>query len=196
VIDLTLEQMLSRTHFRHSGFAMMLQLMQSRTAPLIVETGCSRGLNFGFEGDGFSTIIFDKFVHTHGGELYAVDLNPQHVAFASSNVGPSSHIICSDSVKFLWHLKDTLQQQGKFIDLLYLDSFDFEKDNPHPSSMHHIKELLAIICCLKPGSILAVDDNFGTVEARSGKGKYVEEFMNNIGVPLIHDGYQLIWQMT
>ena len=75
------------------------------------------------------------------------------------------------------------------IDLLYLDSFDINFNKPHPSMLHHIKELCAIIGRLEKGAIIVVDDNI----EKSGKGGYVADFMENLGYKKIIDEYQIAW---
>ena len=74
---------------------------------------------------------------------------------------------------------------------MYLDSFDFDMANPHPSSLHHIFELAAIMPCLKQGTMICVDDNFGTI----GKGGYVKEFMDLINKQRVYAGYQWVWKL-
>lgn len=182
---------------REPTFRIMLDHLRTIKDPLIIETGCARydKNSEGFDGDGFSTIIFDTFINQHGGEFRTVDINPDNVAFAKTQVSEKTQVFCSDSVKFLHELNQELKNSNKHIDLLYLDSFDFDPNNPHPSSLHHVKELTAIFASLRPGTMIAVDDNFGTATDRNGKGKYVEEFMKDIGVPLFRDGYQLLWKL-
>ena len=58
-----------------------------------------------------------------------------------------------DSVKFLWSIPPE-----KKIDFLYLDSYDIERENPHPSQMHHVKEM-CVSKNLKKGTIVVVDDH-------------------------------------
>ena len=68
------------------------------------------------------------------------------------------------------------------IDFLYLDSYDIERDNPHPSQLHHVKELCAVIKHLRKGSIVCVDDHDAFFTGgKIGKGNYVKEFMETIG---------------
>ena len=61
--------------------------------------------------------------------------------------------------------------------------------------VHHIKEIAVILNRLRPGSMLAVDDNVGTGTERMGKPKYVAELMEAMGVPLVYEGQQLIWKL-
>ncbi len=177
-MDMSLEQMLAQTGKRQASFEIMINHLKQTANPLIVETGCSRSLQHGFHGDGFSTIIFDKYVETFSGQLLTVDLDESHVNFSRSQVCSNTQIFCQDSVVWLRKLSQKLQAE-----------------NPHPSSFHHMKELTAIWSCLGPGTMIAVDDNFGDSSSRIGKGKYVEEFFQNICVPLVYDGYQLVWQL-
>lgn len=197
MINLTLHDMLIRTNSRQPSFELMLNHLHYRQNPLIIETGCARSIHYswdsGFAGDGNSTFIFDKFLSQKQGQLFTVDKDPNSINHAQNYVGPNCTLICDDSIKFLWSLSKTLEDKQQYVDLLYLDSYDLDPNNYHPSAMHHLKELLAIISRLKPGTMIAVDDNLGTVQARQGKGAYVEEFMRNIDVPLVYDGYQLLW---
>lgn len=184
-----LQELVNKTTKRAPSFAMMINHVGNINDPLIVETGCARQED-NFEGDGMSTTIFDTFVDYHGGEFYSVDINPENVRFAVSK-SKKAKISCSDSVKFLHQQAKVWTSQNRKIDLLYLDSFDFDMSNPHPSSLHHIFELTAIMPCLKEGTMICVDDNFGTI----GKGGYVKEFMDLLGCQREYDGYQWVWKL-
>ena len=82
------------------------------------------------------------------------------------------------------------------IDFLYLDSYDIERDNPHPSQLHHVKELCAVIRHLRKGSIICVDDHDAFFTGgKIGKGNYVKEFMEAIGAELLYEGYQIVWKL-
>ena len=71
-----------------------------------------------------------------------------------SMVSDKTKVVCSDSVKFLWSLP-----KDKKIDFLYLDSYDILRHDPHPSQLHHVKEMCANIDKLKKGSIVCIDDH-------------------------------------
>lgn len=180
----TIVEILNKTGKRAESFAMMINHIHEIKNPLIVETGCAR-LDNNYEGDGMSTLIFDTYVREFGGEFHSVDISEDNTNFVKNQVSNSS-IHCSDSVKFLWNFIP-----NKKIDLLYLDSFDFDMSNPHPSSMHHIFELAAVMPKLGPGTMVAVDDNFGHI----GKGGYVKEFFDLLGKERIYSGYQWIWML-
>ena len=182
---MNIEEMLSITGKREESFRMMVSFLSQQKKPVIVETGCARVEN-NFEGDGMSTLIFDCFVELNGGSLYSVDISHDSVNFALSKITSNrTKIACEDSVSFL-HKFD------QKIDLLYLDSYDLDPENPHPSSMHHIYELLAVSKCLKKGTMIVVDDN---LSEEIGKGKYIADYLSKIGVPMIYSGYQQIWKL-
>ena len=131
--------------------------------------------------------MWDHFVRTHKGEVCTCDLDPQACQMTQSHVSQSTHIWNMDSVKFLWHFVPPQP-----IDLLYLDSFDLDLKNPHPSALHHLKELCAIIPKLRKGTLIVVDDNFPN---GPGKGAYVAQFMANLGNPPVINDYQMAWVM-
>lgn len=159
-------------------------LAQGKSDYLIVETGTCH-LPDAWESHGQSTRLFDWFVGCAGGRVFSVDHEPLHVEVARALVSENTEITCRDSVKYLW--------QARFdrpIDLLYLDSFDVERANPHPSSLHHIKELAAAMDKLQTGSIVMVDD---WISDDVAKGRYVADFMRDIDAILLFQSYQVAW---
>ena len=192
----TLSEMLELTTKRKASFGLMLDHLMKIENPLIVETGCARDEDtpYGWNGAGLSTVLFNRYINDFSGELHSVDISPKSIAAAQSKIDDNPHLHCSDSVKFLWEQGPKWAAEGRYIDLLYLDSYDFDPANPYPSSAHHMKELCAIMPYLKPGCMVAVDDNWYSGDQRVGKGMYVIEFMAAIGKPMIYDGYQLVWQ--
>jgi hypothetical protein len=167
---------------------------------LIVETGCMRADHgqLAFGDDGASTFIFDDFINHYDGEVLSVDINENNVKHAQGMVSDKTKISCMDSVEFLWNLSSS-----KKIDFLYLDSYDFDPENPIPSQLHHVKELCSVMKNLKKGTIIAVDDHANTPEfasyrstlAKGGKAGFIENFMTNIKAEVLHDGYQIVWRL-
>ena len=157
----------------------------------IVETGCMRRDHgeMCFGDDGCSTYLFDQFVNHYNGIVYSVDISEANCNYARSKISNKTEITCSDSVKFLWNF-------AKTIDLLYLDSFDIRRATPHPSQLHHLKELCAATKNLRRGSIVVVDDHDAFFTGgQIGKGVYIKDFMYDIGVEMIFEGYQIGWQI-
>jgi hypothetical protein len=202
MLNYTLEEMIARTGLRRPSFQMMIDHLRTIENPLIIETGCIRpgdqpwsSIENSFKDDGMSTCIFDRYVTEYNGEFHSVDLTPAHVDYAQSMVSENSQIHCNDSVSFLWTASQQLAVDNQFVDLLYLDSYDYTEGNEAACMAHHIKEFAAIGSRLRPGSMIVVDDNYGTPDKRTGKGVYLIEFMSSIGIPLLHDGVQCVWKL-
>ncbi len=174
---------------------------------LIIETGCARQSD-NWEGDGQSTYMFDRFAEAQAGDVYTVDINPASCAYARSIVGARTQVFNEDSVPFLQRFGRELRAAGRQIDLLYLDSFDWDPANPVPSALHHLKELCAIAPALTPGTLVVVDDSFHALrgfrsgpenfvlledQGIAGKAMFVAQYFQQIGVPLAFDGYQCGW---
>ena len=183
-----------RLAHRSNGFREIFRALekQGRRYYRIVETGTVR-LRDNWVGDGQSTVLFDQFVTFHDGVVFSIDLDPAAVALARSMTSHRTHCICANSVRFL---KDfcTMLAADKRPDLFYLDSFDFEPQDPYPSMIHHIKELLAI-GGLSEGTIIAVDDNVFQDGKLFGKGQLVADYFANVGIRKIYEGYQIVWQV-
>ena len=157
---------------------------KNKKSYLIVETGCIRTTD-GYAGDGMSTILFDEFVNFHDGKVVSVDTNEEHCILAQSMTSDKTTVHCSDSIDFLSNY--TLSNK---IDLLYLDSFDIDFNNPHKSAQHHMNEFNAIENKLEKGTIIIVDDHKND---QSGKGMYIAKHMKNIGYERFIDDYQIGW---
>jgi predicted O-methyltransferase YrrM len=176
-------------NLRASGFKEIFRLLESLNKDYysILETGTCRWTG-NWSGDGQSTVLFDRFVNFHDGDVCSVDITPEHCDNARRLVSSKTNVINSDSVPYLWQIP----QEKKF-DLVYLDSYDVDFNNPHPAAIHHVMELLSIINKnLHNQSIIVVDDhNFG-----KGKGMYISEFMNKIGVQKVFEEYQVVYKLS
>jgi hypothetical protein len=170
---------------RTDSFRKIFELLEEKNKDyyLIIETGCSR-IKDNYIGDGMSTVLFDDFVNFYDGKVISVDISEKSCKVARSLVSNKTKVICENSVKFLWQL--TVYNE---IDLIYLDSFDIKFNSPHPSAFHHIKEFCAIMPNLSRGTIVVVDDN----TEKSGKGRYIAEFMEDVGIKKVIDDYQIAW---
>ena len=154
--------------------------------PVIVETGTYREEN-NYEGDGCSTLLFDQYVAAHGGIFWSVDNDSKACDLATAETDHAI-IVCSDSVEFLASL------DGK-VDLLYLDSYNITDWNHDcEPAAHHLKELFAARHCLKPGTLVVIDDNIVTPQGkRLGKGRLVYELIEALGGEPYFDSYQVGW---
>lgn len=184
-----LERRIPRGDKRYRSFVIALDLLEERGGRILVETGTARGGEGNYIGDGGSTIIFSHWAAEHDGNLFSVDINGQAVETAKRVTLPylpHVEIVKDDSIHFL-------QSFNAPIDFLYLDSFDFTLDNPHPSQRHHLKEIQAAYANLHENSIVMIDD---CALPEGGKGGLVTEFLLERGWHIHFDGYQRIFLQT
>lgn len=180
-------------------------LLLDQEPAFIVETGSSA---WGTS----SSLLFDSYVNTFGGQFESVDVRNEPGRRMQPLCTPRSTFWRSDSVKFL----QTLVTRISHVDLVYLDSWDVNWDDPIPAAIHGLQEFLVIFPLLKKsGGVLLIDDTPRDVKsiekvseasAKSywrfqeiygfppGKGSLIHEFLikSRIG-DLIHHDYQLLW---
>jgi len=190
-----------RLAHRAGGFGTMFELLETRCRTLdrpalIVETGSMRAIG-NWEGDGQSTLLWKEFSAFHPCEIHSIDLDPGAAEVVREACGDAVHAHTGDSVAYLHKMAQ--MDSPPQIDLLYLDSFDFEPSNPFPSAMHHVKELMSVGACLRKGSIVAIDDNFIRMDDcgghPTGKGYLAREWFRDLDIPCVYPGYQLVWQL-
>jgi len=109
---------------RWASFKIAMNLYQQFGGKRIVETGCARIENDW--GGGLSTLILGDFCNrlNDGSHLWTVDLNARNMKMCEKITSKYSDVITynvDDSVKYLEGL-----DIGGEIDLLYLDSYDYE----------------------------------------------------------------------
>jgi len=172
-----------------AGFAVIFDALHDVSDLLIVETGCMR-IPANWEGDGQSTFMFDSLVQQNGGAFFSIDVSVESIDTARRACSHATQLILNDSIFALHTLDRTI---NKRVDLLYLDSFDFDFNNPLPSSIHHMLELTASRSLVGPGTIVCIDDY--ALGPDGGKGMLVDRFFSNIRTDLLHTGYQKIWRV-
>jgi hypothetical protein len=113
------------------------------------------------EDQGAITLVKGDLINNWtGGKLYTVDISKSNLEKCESLTKEFSgaiEYVHSDSVSYINKIATT---QGGDFDLLYLDSYDLDLENPLPSSEHHLEELKAVYNYLKSDVIIAVDDNY------------------------------------
>jgi hypothetical protein len=137
--------------------------------------------------------------------VHTVDIDEDACNRLRARVSDRVRITCSDSVRYLHQLSG---DGGVEVDLLYLDSFDLDWRNPHPSSLHHMHELCAVMPLLARGTLVMVDDSPRLVAVADepdgksrihydggvwGKGGYAAEYFAKIGCEPAIRGYQHGW---
>lgn len=172
---------------RAPTFRCLFEALSNRWHLTIVETGCLRQPD-NWAGDGQSTLMFQQLAETTHLSFYSVDLSPDSVA-AARKIVPNCNVIQSDSIKFLSSFKLP-------IDVLYLDSLDYDPHNPFRSSKHHLLELCAAQRNLRSGSYVVVDDTWRVSGRVFGKGGLVAEYMQAVDATLLATGYQDVWRLS
>ena len=177
---------------RAVGFDIIFRLLlnQKRTNFSIVETGTLRTPDNWV--DGQSARLFTEFVDQHGGHVRSVDIDADACQAARDHIKSKNFSVAnSDSVTWLTRHTDL-----DLVDLFYLDSWDVDWNNDTASAEHHLKEFQAIESYLKPGCVVALDDNsrWSSNYYRTGKGRRVVEYLYDQGHLPIYDEYQIIFQ--
>jgi hypothetical protein len=177
---------------RIEGFRLMFELLlaQSRPQYHVIETGTCR--NPGNWKDGQSAVIFTAFVDLLGGSVRSVDIDAAACLRASQHISSDRFsVYCSDSVAWLKQQTDLDQ-----VDLFYLDSWDVTWHDDQASADHHLREFLAIESYLKPGAVVAIDDNSRLLVdgRRTGKGRRIVEYLADKNQQPLYDGYQIVYQ--
>lgn len=174
-------------HFGSGGRVPSLELICERLAShgtplIIVETGCVRQEG-NWMGDGQSTRIWDWLVTEHGGMLTSIDID-EKACETAMRLTDNCRAICADSVETLTELP-----YMEYVDLLYLDSFDWDGTNAAPE--HHLKELGACWDRLPAGCTIAVDDCFTN---QYGKGSEIFRHLANAGIFPLQAAYITVWE--
>lgn len=176
---------------RRPSFQFICERLLEKDGPFfIVETGTTRAPHH-FEGDGCSTVIWDKLsaeYRENKSKVVSIDIDIEaiHKAMAATD---NVNFICDDSITYLRQL--IKERKAEFIDLLYLDSFDFYPGIEMVSATHHLAEITAIYWALRPGCYIMVDDCHSE---NIGKHMLVREFLKSLGIDPIFTGYQYIWK--
>lgn len=185
VFESSLEDKIPQDNCRYKTFQHALQLMDERQARVIVETGTARFGKCNCLGDGCATFVFAEWASQHGAMVYSVDISQAALLRAERDLEELNEFVVlvhSDSVEFL-------KQFNQTIDFLYLDSYDFEIENPDPSQAHHLKEIIAAYPRLSENSVVMIDDcGF----SNGGKGKLVIKYLLNKGWRIVVSDYQII----
>jgi Methyltransferase domain len=194
---------------RAESFAKMFEHLDTFDRPVgIVETGCTRQPG-NWQGDGNSTLLFDRYAQTHESSTVAsVDISAEATRICRTLVSKCVVVHEGDSVKFLRRLADRPRGADPGIDLLYLDSFDLNTADTLPSALHHMKELLAVAPALRPDTLVVVDDCMLSLIALptaggaltllqpariDGKARFVADYAQHVGAELAFQGYQCGW---
>jgi len=182
---------------RSVTFREAIELLCERTSGenrTIVETGCVRQRND--YSAGYSTVIFAGLVERYGGRVHTVDLSARNMALCRRLTRRWSRRISYNVGDSAEYLRDwPAANQGRAIDLLYLDSWDYPLaagDDPAPaaSQAHCLAELEAALPSLHEGSLVLIDD--GDLPG-GGKPLLAKRRLAEIGWTCVIDAYQTLW---
>lgn len=117
-------------------------------APLnIIETGTSA---WGAD----STRLWDEYARYSEGRVRSVDLRPDPSMQLSGKLSKNTELSIGDSVEFLQSLYDNKES----VDLIYLDSYDVDWENPVPAELHGEAEFKIAMELVRVGGIILIDD--------------------------------------
>jgi len=164
----------------------------------ILETGC--GHTDGIPQFKTMTCLFAEIIKNFtGGKLTTIDIDENNMNKCKKNSLEYKDFIdyrLGDSLKIIDSLDKNIIND---FDLVFLDSFDFDLRDPHPSAIHHFTELMLLYPYLNENCIVAIDDNylpntwiswtfsdgkterFETKDNILGKGMYCDGFLKNFG---------------
>jgi tetratricopeptide (TPR) repeat protein len=181
---------------RANTFTKIFEYLDGFKRPVvIIETGCLR-YDGNFRGDGQSTLLFDKYVTSNGGEVHSVDIDPEHIKLARSKVSYRVSINTEDSVAFLTRVA----AQRLVPDFVYLDSFDFMEQDPFRTALHCANEFFAVRPIIRSDTLVVCDDTpstfvtgvFPHVEM-FGKGMFVAAHARAVGADMLFNEWQTGW---
>jgi len=193
-----------RMHLNYLTFKELFKNMEELKKPLnILETGIA-------SAGTMSTYLFNEYVRKYGGRFWSVDTNKNLVDIHSGNMCPASTLVHDDSVNFLSQWAEF--HSNEQADVVYLDSYDLDWNDPHPSALHGLNEYIALMPVLKKNSLLLIDDTPSTpywLDTRGGlyvdmldyynknnslpgKGAYVLKVKKNAEM-LMHN-YQVLYR--
>ena len=167
---------------RGQSFSQAADCAREREVKCIIETGTYRGAAC----DGESTAFLSQFAEELGSDFYSVDKSEAHVTLAKQHLdslGLKGSCALSDSVVFLSLFMSP-------IGMLYLDSYDYDENNPLPAQVHQVAELGAAWGKLTPHCVVLLDDcNL----PGGGKGHLSTILLLEHGFELKYDSYQRLF---
>ena len=189
-----IDELMKGSSIRAATFKAALNYLDRVKPAVIIETGTARGrfdINLpSICGDGASTLIFALWCSRNNAKIYTVDIDPICIDNCKLNIAALGltdvvEFVVSDSVAFLETCPLTHLQ------FLFLDSYDFDYNDPVPSQMHHLKEYLAVKDKLADQCCILIDD---CGLPHGGKGFYVEQHLPRDKFTLLQSGYQHLYE--
>jgi hypothetical protein len=136
--------------------------------------------------------MFDALARVRGGFFFSIDVTLESIETARRACSSSTNLILGDSVTTLHNFGALITRPAN---LLYLDSYDLDPQNPMPSAIHHAMELIAAQPLIGPGTIVCVDD-YSVGPKVGGKGLLLDLYFSRIRAEVLHSGYQKVWRLS
>lgn len=169
---------------RSNTFLMVAKTALELGAKNYVETGCYRGCHF----DGQSTLIWAKLAQATGGHVTSIDVSQDSISRAIDLIGEEMRPYVS--FMLMCSLSGLKLVEGP-IDILYLDSFDHDPNNPEPCQQHQLAEAQIAIPKMAERSIILLDDCCFTT---GGKAKLSHPFIVDCKWKIVAQEYQNVYQ--
>ena len=188
-----IEELLKGSPSRAPTFKRALAYLDQVKPSVLIETGTARGrfdINLpSISGDGASTLIFALWCSKNNAKIRTVDIDPVCISNCKLNIAELGltefvEFVISDSITYLQNLELSNLQ------FLFLDSYDFDFNNPFPSQKHHELEYTAIKNKLHDQCCILIDD---CELPHGGKGFFVEKELIKDGFKLIEKEYQHLY---
>lgn len=178
---------------RYNGFRKIFEeLLKKKDRNFtIIETGTLRTEDSWT--DGQSSLLFFEFLSIFGGKLITIDIDKSSLLKCKEILSKNVGLDKAELVLIHGNSVEELAKIDEEADLLYLDSFDFNHENPMPSMIHHLKEFASAwrIITKSKNILIAADDNFEVF----GKGKFLKDWAIETKREILHEGYQLVFKM-
>ncbi len=127
-----------------------------------------------------STLLFSSYIAAHGGEVVTVDTRLSPARHSRERTTQSVRYVVGDSVSVMarpWACRYLASA-----DLVYLDSWDVDVQDPLPSAVHGLREFLTCADKLKPGAMVLVDDTPKGLEPWGETTPQVSQFVSTWGI--------------
>lgn len=151
-----------------------LRLLDGRPAQ-ILETGTAA---WGTK----STILFASYVETFGGKVMTIDTRLEPALATFRTVPNSVSYLIGDSARVL--KRPDAREFASSADLVYLDSWDVDAEDPYASAVHGVAEFIAIADRLKRGAMVLIDDTPVSRDSWSEELPSMVAFSRAWGVPM------------
>ena len=165
-------------HINKDMFEILLEIFSGSSINILETGSAAHGTK--------SSVLFASYVKIFGGKFDTVDTNPKIKSFYSFLESNNIRFHTEDSLNYINNLDDDVING---LDIVYLDSFDLDIDNPEPSQEHGLNEFLLLDKKLKKDAILSIDDTpisyelFGNSRSNKfdfipGKGRLVLNYLD------------------